>query len=92
MSEVGQPQSLDEAAGAEPGDLPPRADLNEADARNLAFLVSHHLARNQWRLTSEPQRAADEMAELASVVAGKLRSLSLRLAGEDARARLTGVR
>jgi hypothetical protein len=63
--------------------------LNAAEARNLAYLVSHHLSRNRaLRLTSAPVESAGEVATLATTVATRLADLSLRLASDETRAQL----
>ncbi len=68
------------------------AQLNDAEARNLAFLVSHHLSRNEeWRLSAGPEQDAKEVTELAARVAQRLSDLSLRLGSDEARAQLATV-
>lgn len=78
------------AAGEQPAvPVVASAALNHAEARNLAFLVSHQLIRNDGlRLTSGTEHGEDEITMLATSVAGTLATLSWRLGNEDGRAEL----
>jgi hypothetical protein len=67
------------------------SELNAAEAKNLAFLVSHRLERHGISLFNPPEADETAILQLATDVGIRMRDLSLNLASEDTRARITSV-
>ena len=69
--------------------LPGLTELNDSEASNLSFIVSHRFERNAgWRFMMGKEENEASMAELAERVSKRMEELSLRLADEKSRAEL----
>lgn len=60
------------------------AELNDAEAGNLAFILSDRISRTETlRMMNEEPEGGIDMAELSARVAKRLNELSLRLGGNE---------